>query len=110
MSYKGVYLQIRRKIMQIVLRIKQINEFNEYILQDIDSKKEYRLILEFCGISPKVDDILSLNKNLVDPKSKLYIQSYAFERLDNDEDNLDEVDFAGLVTDDKKYRLKRIYG
>lgn len=97
--------------MDLSLKIKKINKFNEYILLDNKSKKEYNLVLEFYGMkTPKVNDVLLLNANLVDPKSKWYSQPYAFEPLGSDDLDLNESDMAGLVTKDKKYVLKRIYG
>lgn len=96
--------------MDMSLKIKQINKFNEYILQDVKTKKMHRLILEFYRIEPKVDDLIVINEKLLDPKSDLYIQSYAFEELGEIESNLDETDLAGLITKDKKYILKRMYG
>ena len=100
----------RKKVMDLSLKIMQINKFNEYILQDVKTKKTHRLILEFYGISPKVGDMILLNEKLLDPKSDLYVQSYAFEELDGKENNLDEMDLAGLITNNKKHILKRMYG
>ncbi len=96
--------------MDLSLKIMQINKFNEYILQDVKTKKTHRLILEFYGINPKVGDMILLNEKLLDPKSDLYVQSYAFEELDGNENNLDEMDLAGLITNNKKHILKRMYG
>lgn len=96
--------------MQVSLKIKRINKFNEYILQDVKTKKKHRLILEFYGINPKVGDLIMINEKLLDPKSEHYIQSYAFEKLGEIENNLDETDLAGLMSNDKKYVLKRMYG
>ena len=103
-------LLTKEKIMDSSLKIRQINKFNEYILQDIKTKRTHRLILEFYGINPKVGDIILLNEELLDPKSDLYIQSYAFEKFNEIENNLDKADLAGLITKDKKYVLKRMYG
>lgn len=100
----------REKVMDLSLKIMQINKFNEYILQDVKTKKTHRLILEFYGINPKVGDMILLNEKLLDPKSDLYVQSYAFEELDGNENNLDEMDLAGLITNNKKHILKRMYG
>lgn len=96
--------------MQVSLKIKRINKFNEYILQDVKTNKKHRLILEFYGINPKVGDLIMINEKLLDPKSEHYIQSYAFEKLGEIENNLDETDLAGLMSNDKKYVLKRMYG
>lgn len=96
--------------MQVSLKIKRINKFNEYILQDVKTNKKHRLILEFYGINPKVGDLIMVNEKLLDPKSEHYIQSYAFEKLGEIESNLDETDLAGLMSNDKKYVLKRMYG
>ena len=100
----------KEKIMDLSLKIMQINKFNEYILQDIKTKKTHRLILEFYKINPNVGDIILISEKLLDPKSDLYIQSYAFEELEEITKNLDEADLAGLITKDKKYILKRMYG
>ena len=100
----------KEKIMDLSLKIKQINKFNEYILQDVKTKRIHRLILEFHGIDPKVGDVILLNEKLLNPKSDLYIQSYAFEEFKEIENNLDKADLAGLITKDKKYILKRMYG
>lgn len=105
-----MYTKLKEKTMLIALKIKKINEFNEYILQDNKTKKEHRLILEFFEIKPKVGDIILLDEKLLDPKSDLYIQSYAFTKLDENDDKTDEIDIAGLVCGDKNYFLKRMYG
>lgn len=104
--------------MDILLKIKEIKEYNEYILHDELTNKDYRLILEFYGIdSPQVGDFLLLHKNLLDPQNQWYSQPYAFEILTDDDSSLKEesskikdIDLAALSTKDKKYVLKRIYG
>lgn len=96
--------------MDVFLKIKQINEFNEYILQEVETKKEYRLILKFYGINAKVGDLVVINEKLLDPKSEFYVQSYAFEELSEIENDLDEADLAGLISIGGKYILKRMYG
>ena len=37
-----MYTKLKEKTMLIALKIKEINEFNEYILQDNKAKKEHR--------------------------------------------------------------------
>ncbi len=97
--------------MNLKLKILKINKYNEFILQDQDSKKEYSLILEFYGINkPKINDILLLDERLLDKNYKGYSQSYAFEKFNDDDKNLNETDLVGLVSKDKKYILKRVYG
>ena len=96
--------------MYISLKIMQINNFNEYILQDKDTDKRHQLVLEFHGISPKVDDMIVLDERLLDPKSDLYIKSYAFEAINDDKTAVSGADLAGLITKDKEYVLKRMYG
>ena len=97
--------------MDLSLKIKKINEFNEYILQDKKSKKEYNLVLEFYGINqPNINDIILLNENLVNKNYEGYAQPYAFEIFDKKDIEINEIDMAGLITKDKKYILKRVYG
>lgn len=97
--------------MDLVLKVVRINKYNEFILQDKDSKKEYSLILEFYGIDkPKVNDVLFLNEKLVDKNYEGYSQPYAFEMLNDDDNNLNGIDIVGLVSKGKKYILKRVYG
>ena len=97
--------------MDVNLKILEIKKFNEYILQSNENKKKYSLILEFYGLDkPKVNDTLVLNENLLNTKHKDYSQPYAFEILNDNDLDVKENDMAGLVTKDKKYILKRIYG
>lgn len=97
--------------MDLNLKIKEIKKFNQYILQDTKTKKQYSLILEFYKVdAPKVNDMILLNEDLVNPKNEWFSQPYTFEVLDADEFNINQRDIAGLITRDKKYILKRIYG
>lgn len=97
--------------MILSLKIKEIKEYNEYILQDMTTKKQYSLILEFHRLNnPKIGDVLLLDASLLNRNSKNFSQPYAFEKLDNEEKNIGENDLACLVCKDKKYILKRIYG
>ncbi len=97
--------------MDIGLKIVKINKFNQYVLQDTKTKEEFKLILEFYGMfKPKVDDILLIDKRLLDHKNEWFSQPYAFEIFNDDEDDLKEIDLVGLLTKNKKYILKRIYG
>ena len=100
----------KKKTMDSSLKIKQMNKFNEYILQDVNTKRTHRLILEFHGIDPKVGNVILLDGKLSNPKSDLYIQLYEFEEFNEIENNLDKADLAGLIAKDKKYVLKRMYG
>ena len=96
--------------MDKLLKIKQIGDFNEYILQEEKTKKTYRLVLEFYGLKPEVNDILMLNEKLLDPKSEWATYFYVFEELKKTEANLAEVDLAEIIIKDKKHILKRVYG
>lgn len=97
--------------MLLKLKIIKVNNFNEYILKDKKEGKEYSIIMEFYGIDkPKVNDIIALSDRLVDPNDKWYSQPYAFELLNDTETNLKQIDVIGLISKDKKYILKRIYG
>ena len=61
--------------MDLKLKIIKINKFNEFILQDQDSEKEYSLILEFYGINkPKINDILLLDERLLDKNYKITLK------------------------------------
>ena len=96
--------------MDKLLKIKQIGNFNEYILQEEKTKKTYRLVLEFYGLKPEVNDILMLNEKLLDPKSEWSTYFYVFEELKKTEANLAEEDLAEIIIKDKKHILKRVYG
>lgn len=97
--------------MLLNLKVIKVNNFNEYILEDKKEGKEYSIIMEFYGIDkPKVNDIIALSDRLVDPNNKWYSQPYAFELLNDTETNLKQIDVIGLISKDKKYILKRIYG
>lgn len=97
--------------MILSLKIKEIKEYNEYILQDMTTKQKHSLVLEFYKLNnPKVGDVLLLDESLLNRNSKNFSQPYAFEKLDNEEKNISENDLACLVCKDKKYILKRIYG
>ena len=99
--------------MDVSLKIKEKREFNEYILVDTKTKREYKLILEFYFMDePKIGDVLVLNEELLNINNENFVQPYAFEILTENEDFkwLNENDMAALVTKDKKYILKRIYG
>ncbi len=96
--------------MDRILKIKEIKKFNEYILQDNDSKKEYSFVLTFYDVKPKVGDILLLNENLLNKRFEDYSDSYSFEILDDNDLDVKESNIVGFFTQDKKYLLKRVYG
>lgn len=97
--------------MDTSLKIKEIKKHGEFVLQNQKTKQECRLILQFYGIqSPQVGDVLLLNERLLNPKDEWFSQPYAFEALEDSDDGLKEIDLAGLITKDKKYLLKRVYG
>ena len=97
--------------MEVSLKIIKINKYGQYILEDIVTKAKYSFILEFYDLDkPQVNDILVLDKSMTDTNSKEFSQPYAFEPLKDDDMDIVAKDIAGLVTKDKKYILKRIYG
>ena len=93
------------------LKIKEKKDNNEYILEDLKTGEIYSLILEFYDISmPKVNDTLVLSEKLLDKKSSIYCQPYAFTLFNNDFKDIHRNDIAGLITSSEKIVLKRIYG
>jgi hypothetical protein len=96
------------------LTIKEINKFNEYVLEDKD-KNNYSLIMEFYDVQkPEVGDTLLLHENLLNKNSAEYSQPYSFGALDNkcgrEKSLLTETEIIGLQYKNKKIMLKRIYG
>lgn len=100
-------MMTKKKTMDLSLKIKQMNKFNEYILQDVNTKRTHRLILEFHGIDPKVGNVILLDEKLSNPKSDLYIQLYEFEEFNEIENNLDKADLAGLISKIKNLLLSK---
>ncbi len=97
--------------MVLHLRVIKVNNYNEYILKDINDNKEYNLVLEFYGISnPKINDIILISDKLLNPNNKWYSQPYAFELLNNKDKNVKQYDLLGIISQDKQYVLKRIFG
>ena len=97
----------------INLKIKEILKHNTYLLQD--ESQEYKLTLEFYEVpKPNVGDVFIVQKSLLDKTSLSYSQPYAFKLSDEfntkDIKILNHKEYAVLLTKDKIFSLKRIYG
>jgi len=93
--------------------IDEVLQYNTYILMTKSGRSE--LILEFLGIDkPKSGDKLLIHESLLDKKSKLFTQPYAFESVDAT--NLSKIkkendaEYIILHTNNKNVLLRRIYG
>lgn len=84
-----------------------------FSLYDKKNDRHYDLFLEFYGIDyPKTGDKISLPSELLNPAFEGFCQPYAFEVVQNknEYDKQKKTEFATLLTNDKKYLLRRIYG
>jgi len=90
------------------LKIIEINN-TIFKLKDKANKKTVKLMIEFYNVTPKVGDTLVLPKVLLDIKNEQFAQPYAFEPI-KDNELVDETDVVGLIQDENKILLKRIYG
>lgn len=86
-----------------------------FLLENESTKEYYRLLFEFYNVSePKSDDYIIIHKDLLDRKSELFAQPFAFElcvdKTFDEIKKLNNTEYAVLVTKDNKYVLKRVYG
>lgn len=85
-----------------------------YLLENEEKKESFRLMLEFYGIKVEANDYLIIHKDLLDRSNENFTQPYAFELCEDksfDEvKNLNDTEYAILVSKNKKFVLKRIYG
>ena len=97
--------------MFLHLKIVKENDYNEYVLKNNKDNKEYKLILEFYGIDkPKVGDVIIISDKLIEPNNEWYSQPYVFELSSKVDKNIEKINLLGLISQGKKYILKRIYG
>ena len=63
---------------------------------------------------PKVGDKILIHEKLLDKKSNVYTQPYAFEKQEHLDPNyvreLNDTEFIVVGNNDKHYAFKRIYG
>lgn len=98
----------------IALKIKQKKQAL-YMLENEETKLTLNLLLEFYDVEePKVNDYIIMHKKLLDRKSDLFTQPYAFElckdKTFDEVKKLNDAEYALIVSDNKKYILKRVYG
>lgn len=95
----------------VKLKVLKVNEYNNFLLKDVQTEKVYSLFLEFYNVpNIKVDDTIFLNHNLLNSHFEGYAQPYAFELIFDSFDETDSLEHAIYCTNNKKYILKRIYG
>lgn len=97
------------------LKILKKSEFNNYVLQDIESGKTYNLVLEFYDtLEPDINDEMIINEKLLDPSFEGYSKPYAFTTCDKKLEDFinakEELEYIVLNTNKKNIVLKRIYG
>ena len=94
------------------LKIEKVKAHSCYVLKEKEETEE--LVLEFYGLNnPISGDLLLIHEKLLDRNSVEFTQPYAFELADiNPEriEKLNDKEYAVLVTENKVYSLKRIYG
>lgn len=93
------------------LKVLKINEYNNFLLKDVQTEKVYSLFLEFYNVPDiEVSDTIFLNKNLLNPQFEGFAQPYAFELFLGNVDEKNNLEYAIYCKKNKKYILKRIYG
>ena len=88
-------------------------KYNSYNLKT--GQGEMKLCLEFYGVDkPKTDDVIILNKSLLDTSSEEFTQPYAFELVKDKHpaDVLESRDknYILLKSSNKIHVLKRVFG
>ena len=77
---------------------------------------EYQLNLEFIGLDRKlkINDIIEISMELLNPKSSSYNAFYTFGLLDDitgrNNVSMNDLDVIKLIINDEKIYLKRLYG
>lgn len=99
----------------IKLKILKVKKNHEYILQEIKSKAEHSLIINFYDTkAPKVGDFIRMHESLLNRHSENFAQPYFFANLFSDYGRdiefLREEEVICLYYKDSKVILKRIYG
>ena len=104
----------KREIKMMKLRIVEKNDYLYNLEDEINNK--YVMSLDFLDIgnSPKVDNYICMNEELLNPKYDGYSTFYTFGSLDSqygkNDIELDDIDVIKLVMDEKEIYLKRLYG
>lgn len=94
-------------------KIASILEHNCYVLKN--EKRKIELIIEFYKLPQvSVGDKIMISEKLLNPKSQLWVQPYAFklttEKTPNEIKELDSIEYAVVGIQKKLYPLKRVYG
>ncbi len=77
---------------------------------------EYQLNLEFIGLDRKlkINDIIEISMELLNPKSNSYSAFYTFGLLDDitgrNNVSMNDLDVIKLIINDEEIYLKRLYG
>ena len=97
------------------LKVKKINNKNEYVLEDVKNGFQYKVCLCFYSKDlPKVGDELLLSEKLFDKSFEEFCQPYFFGELEDqtgrDAKNLKDHELLSWTHNGKKFLLKRLYG
>ena len=94
-----------------------IKGIDNTIYKLIDDKGfEYQLNLEFIGLDRKlkINDIIEISMELLNPKSSSYNAFYTFGLLDDitgrNNISMNDLDVIKLIINDEEIYLKRLYG
>lgn len=94
-----------------------IKGIDNTIYKLIDDKGfEYQLNLEFIGLDRKlkINDIIEISMELLNPKSSSYNAFYTFGLLDDitgrNNVSMNDLDVIKLIINDEEIYLKRLYG
>ena len=96
----------------VKLRIMGINKSSEFLLLNENDNKMYSLMLEFYKMkSPKINDYLTIDERLLNPKYEGFTQPYAFTTMaKNEVKKIAKIDVVLLSSSNSDIILKRIYG
>ncbi len=95
----------------VELKVLNVNEYNNFLLKDVQTEKVYSLFLEFYNVpNIEVGDTIFLNHNLLNPQFEGFAQPYAFELFSGEVDVKNNNEDLEFCSKNKKYCLKRIYG
>lgn len=99
----------------VKLTIKSIKNKYTYKLKD-DSNKIYEFNLDFFGLdnNPKVNDIIHISAELLNPRYAGYSSFYTFGNIEDKSGknniSLNDIDVIKIIIENKEIFLKRLYG
>ena len=93
------------------LKIIDVENNNKYLLKDAQNNC-FELFIEFYEVEkPKINDIICINKDLLNPSYECYSQPYAFCKCDKKIEEIeDRNQYIVLQTKNDIVVLKRIFG